>query len=209
MRSIRVVPVRSLALRGEKAVAQPAGSFPRRAIHEDVQRVLPEREDASGKQTFEPLVAARELSLPNRRMCTLAQINAADLARAFLANQFQVAKGVRLQRLNLVVARLQFVTDGVHATEAFEVNVRAGQDFVKDKGQPRPLGAGHLGTEKAGQVSSQIQNVVGVLFEFDLVLRTVRLVERGRLRRRSGAAVRSRARRPVRFPGIPSISARR
>ena len=58
----------------EEAVAYPAGTFPRRAVHKDVEGALPDGLPGCIKYLVQRLVVAAELGHPHGRIAVVSQV---------------------------------------------------------------------------------------------------------------------------------------
>ena len=163
---------------GEEAVAEPAGALARGAVHEDVERVLAEGLAPRREQAVEPLIAGGEVRLPDAGAGVFAEIEILHFTIAREHDELQVAQRVRLQRFQVIAARLEFVTDDVHAAQAFEVHIPIGQDLVEGEEQARLAAAGDLGADEPGQVAAEIYNLPAVGLERLHVARRPGLVDR-------------------------------
>ena len=91
-----------------------------------------------------------------------AEIEVLHLAIAFEHDELEVTQRVGLEGLQLVGARLQVVSDDVHAAQALEVHVAVGEDFVEGEEQAGLAVAVHLRADEAGEVAAEIDDLPGI-----------------------------------------------
>ena len=125
-------------LRGEVTVAQPSGSFPGRAIGEQIDSVLPVGLLSRRKQPVQPFIARCEVRPLDVRVGVLSQVNTFHITLTLQDDQFQIPQRIGLKRLHPVSSGRDFIKHNVDASETFEVHVAIGEDFIEGEEQASP-----------------------------------------------------------------------
>jgi|GEM_PF-2915542 len=145
---------------GKETVAQPAGPFARRAVHEQVERVLAERFNARRIEPIQTLVAAGKMRLPGLGVGVLAEMEIGDRAVALRTDYFDIPHRVGLHRFDLVAARLQLVGNRIDTTQTLEIDIAGGKNFIEREPEPRLPRAGDFSSQHAGGIHSQVEDVI-------------------------------------------------
>ena len=128
-------------------------------IHEDVDGVLGERGTAGAEEGVDTGIRAIEGSALGVGVFVEPEADIRYRSFALETEHFEVAHGVGFDGLEGVLSGLEFVGDGIDATEAPPIDVAPGAHFVEEDIEACGNGATGFEGDETGEVLSKVEDL--------------------------------------------------